>query len=112
MLSTYEGLAHIGLGDVARQGTQIATDIKESYNPLQTAAMVPVGTTLGQAFPLALTGTGKAVGAVSKPIINKASEAIGIEKYQQKLLNDYKQKINNYENEDFVRPEISDKNFQ
>lgn len=112
MISTYEGLAHIGLGDVARQGTQIATDMKEAYNPLQTAAMLPIGTTLGQTFPLALTGTGKAIGAIAGPVVEAGSKVIGLEKYQNKLLNDYKQKINNYENEDFIRDDITDKAFQ
>jgi len=112
MISAYEGLAHLGLGDVARQGTQIATNIKESYNPLQTAAMIPLGTTLGQVVPASLTGTGKAVGAISSPVIEAGSKAIGLEKYQQKLLNDYKQKINNFENEDFIRDDITDKAFQ
>jgi hypothetical protein len=112
MISTYEGLAHIGLGDVARQGTQIATDMKEAYNPLQTAAMVPVGTTLGQVFPTGLTGAGKAIGAIAGPVVEAGSKVVGLEKYQNKLLNDYKQKINNYENEDFIRDDITDKAFQ
>ena len=112
MLGAYEGLAHIGLGDVARQGTQIATNIKESYNPVQTAALAPLGVGVGTLAPGAFTAAGKAVGAVVSPMVEAGSKAIGLEKYQQKLLDDYKFKIDNYENEDFVRKETTDKNFQ
>jgi len=112
MLGAYEGLAHIGLGDVARQGTQIATNIKESYNPLQTAALAPVGVGIGTLAPGAFTAAGKGIGAVVSPMVEAGSKVIGLEKYQQKLLDDYKFKIDNYENEDFVRKETTDKNFQ
>lgn len=111
MISAYEGLAHIGLGDVARQGTQIATNIKEAYNPLQTAAMLPLGTSIGTLAPGAFTTAGIAAGKIVGPMAEAGSKAIGLDRYQQKLLSDYKAKIDNYENEDFVRKDVSEANF-
>lgn len=111
MLGAYEGLLHAGLGDVSRQGTQIATHMRESYNPLQTGAMIPFGTTIGQIAPAGLTGLTKGFGALTTPVVEAGSRVIGLEKYQKKLLNDYKHKIDNYENEDFIRDEVNEANF-
>jgi hypothetical protein len=111
MLGSYEGMLHAGLGDVARQGTQIVSNIKQSYSPIQTALMVPAGGAIGTVAPTGFTAVGKGASAFINKSMDVLGKNIGLENYQKKLLDDYKHKIDNYENEKFVRPEVTQQWF-